>query len=178
MMEIPKRLWIGMMVLGASARLVLHPWNFTPMMAIGLFAGSQARRASTAVLATLLALVLSDAVLGFYRHMEFVYLSFALIVAIGILLRNNRRFIPILSATLAGSVLFFLLTNFGVWAFSGLYAKTLPGLMFCYLAAIPFFRNMVVGDLFYAAVLFGGFRLLEWAVPALREVPCGQPSLV
>ncbi len=53
-MEIPKRLWIGMVVLGACARLAPHPWNFTPMMAIGLFAGSQARKASTGVLATLL----------------------------------------------------------------------------------------------------------------------------
>ncbi len=58
-MEIPKRLWIGMVVLGACARLVPHPWNFTPMMAIGLFAGSQARKVSTGVLATLFALVLS-----------------------------------------------------------------------------------------------------------------------
>jgi hypothetical protein len=61
-MEIPKRLWIGMIILGGCARLIPHPWNFTPMMAIGLFAGSQARRASTAVLVTMFALVLSDAV--------------------------------------------------------------------------------------------------------------------
>jgi hypothetical protein len=66
MMEIPKRLWIGMVVLGACARLVPHPWNFTPMIAIGLFAGVHARKASTGILATLLALVLSDAAMGFY----------------------------------------------------------------------------------------------------------------
>ena len=72
-MEIPKRLWIGMVVLGACARLIPHPWNFTPIMAIGLFAGSQGRKTSTGVLATLLALVLSDAVLGFYPGFWYVY---------------------------------------------------------------------------------------------------------
>jgi hypothetical protein len=61
-MEMSKRLWIGMVVLGAGARLVPHPWNFTPLMAIGLFAGSHARKASTGVLATLFALALGDAV--------------------------------------------------------------------------------------------------------------------
>jgi hypothetical protein len=64
-MEIPKRLWIGLVILGTCARLVPHPWNFTPMMAIGLFAGSHAPEASSRVLPTLLALVRSDAVLGF-----------------------------------------------------------------------------------------------------------------
>ena len=65
-MEIPKRMWMAMVVLGAAARLLPHPWNFTPIMAIGLFAGTQARKASTGVLATLVALVVSDAVLGLY----------------------------------------------------------------------------------------------------------------
>jgi len=73
-MEIPKRLWIGMVVLGAGARLLPHPWNFTPMMAIGLFAGSQARKASTAVLATLFALlgdvVYTVAIFGGYAALD------------------------------------------------------------------------------------------------------------
>jgi hypothetical protein len=168
---------LSLILLATASRLIPHPPNMTSLTAVALFGGAYFSDKRLAFAVPLCALFLSDAVLGFYRQMEFVYLGFALIVAIGILLRKNRRFIPILSATLAGSVLFFLLTNFGVWAFSALYAKTLTGLMFCYLAAIPFFRNMVVGDLFYAAVLFGGFRLLEWAVPALREVPCGKPSL-
>src|ERR1700692_2631808 len=88
-MEISKRLWIGMVVLGACARLVPHPWNFTPMMAIGLFAGTQARKASTGVLATLVALVLSDAVLGFYPGFWYVYAAALIPVLFGRFIRNR-----------------------------------------------------------------------------------------
>jgi hypothetical protein len=70
---------------------------------------------------------------------------------------------------LASSVLFFVLTNFGVWAFDALYPKTLEGLMACYVAAIPFFRNTLLGDLSYTVVLFGGFALLERRIPVLRD---------
>jgi len=71
-------------------------------------------------------------------------------------------------AALAGSVLFFLITNFGVWWFQSLYPHTLDGLIACYVAAIPFFRNTLLGDLLYTAVLFGGFALLEMRFSALR----------
>jgi len=64
-----------------------------------------------------------------------------------------------------------MLTNFGTWLSSGFYPRTLAGLEACYIAAIPFFQNTVAGDLFYAAVLFGGFALLERTVPALRSRP-------
>ena len=88
-MEIPKRLWIGMVVLGACARLLPHPWNFTPMIAIGLFAGSQARKASTAILATLFALVVSDAVMGFYPGFWYVYAAALIPVLLGRRIRNR-----------------------------------------------------------------------------------------
>src|SRR5260370_30715885 len=87
-MEMPKRLWIGMMVLGACARLVPHPWNFTPMMAIGLFAGSHARKVSTGVLATLFALALGDAVLGFYPGLWYAYGAALIPVLLARLIRN------------------------------------------------------------------------------------------
>jgi len=71
--------------------------------------------------------------------------------------------------------LFFVVTNFGTWAVSGMYPMTLAGLAACYLAAIPFFQNTVVGDLFYSGVLFGGFALLERAIPAIRLGAEPQP---
>src|ERR1035441_6352173 len=88
-MEIPRRLWIGMVVLGACARLAPHPWNFTPIMAIGLFAGSHGKKTSTGVLATLLALVLSDAVLGFYPGFWYVYGAALIPVLFGRLIRTR-----------------------------------------------------------------------------------------
>jgi hypothetical protein len=88
-MEMPKRLWIVIVVLGACARLVPHPWNFTPMMAIGLFAGSHAGKVSTGVLATLFALALSDAVLGFYSGFWYVYAAALISVFLGTLIRER-----------------------------------------------------------------------------------------
>jgi hypothetical protein len=69
-------------------------------------------------------------------------------------------------------VTFFLITNFGMWLFSGFYPLTSAGLAACYVAAIPFFQNTVAADLFYAALLFGGFALAERMVPRLRA---GEP---
>jgi hypothetical protein len=64
---------------------------------------------------------------------------------------------------------FFVVTNFGVWLGSGMYAHSAAGFVACYTAAIPFFRNTVAGDLFYSALLFGGFALLQRLIPAVRE---------
>src|SRR5215469_6092599 len=108
-MEIPRRLWIGMVVLGAFARLVPHPWNFTPIMAIGLFAGSQGRRTTTGVFAILLALVLSDAVLGFYPGFWYVYGAALIPVLLGRLIRNGRGAGAIAAAAVASSFSFFLI---------------------------------------------------------------------
>src|ERR1019366_10675544 len=107
--------------------------------------------------------------LGFYNYMEVVYLSFALIVCIGLWLQKRRSAIHIAGEALASSVLFFLLTNFGVWAFESLYPKTLEGLIACYVAAIPFFQNTLQSDLFFTAVLFGAFTLLESSFPKIRD---------
>ena len=66
-------------------------------------------------------------------------------------------------------VLFFLLTNFGAWMTSGLYAKTVAGLMQAYAAGIPFFQNSLLGNLVFAAVIFGGYHLLQKNVAALKQ---------
>jgi len=165
--EIPKRLWIGMVVLGACARLAPHPWNFTPMMAIGLFAGSQARKATTAVLVTLLALVLSDAVLGFYSGFWYVYAAALIPVLFGRVIRNRSGAGAIATAALASSLSFFIITNLMVWATGQLYPHTLGGLTECYLAGIPFYRNQVLGDAVYTVAIFGGYAALNrWWQPA------------
>lgn len=80
---------------------------------------------------------------------------------------------PIAGAALASSVLFFVLTNFGVWALGSWYPKTWEGLVACYVGAIPFFYNTLVGDAVYTTVLFGGLALAEKGLPALREPALG-----
>ena len=168
-MEISKRLWIGMVVLGAGARLVPHPWNFTPMMAIGLFAGTQARKTSTGVLATLVALVLSDAVLGFYPGFWYVYAAALIPVLLGRLIRNRSGAGAIAAGAVVSSLSFFLITNFMVWATDQLYPHTIGGLSECFLAGIPFYRNQVLGDAVYTVATFGGYAVLNRLCQPARQ---------
>src|SRR5258708_6359363 len=155
-MEISKRLWIGIVVLGACARLLPHPWNFTPLIAIGLFAGSQARFAATGVLATLSALALSDAVMGFYSGFWYVYGAALIPVLLGRLIRGRNSVVAIVAAALGSNVSFFLVTNLMVWATGSLYPHTMAGLATCFAAGIPFYQNQLLGDAFYTVALVGG----------------------
>jgi len=126
----------------------------------------------------MLALLISDLVMGLYPHMEVQYLSFAVIVCIGLRLQTRRTAPRIVGAAPLSALVFFVFFNGGVWAFDSLYPKTLAGLIACYVAAIPFFRNMLLGDLIYTAILFGGFRLLESRFVAIRVqgVAISSPS--
>ena len=166
---------LAAVLVAAVLRLVPHPPNFTPIGAMALFSGAYLGRRALAFAAPLAALLVSDAIIGFYPELAFVYLGTVATVAIGWALSRRRRVLRVGAAALASSILFFLLTNFGVWLVMDYYPKTLDGLAACYVAAIPFFQNSVAGDLFYSALLFGGFALLQRAVPALRETHA-QPA--
>jgi hypothetical protein len=157
----PKRLWIGMVMVGACARLAPHPWNFTPLIALALFSGSQARKVGTGVLVTLLALALSDAVVGFYQGFWYVYAAALIPVLLGRLIGSRASARSIGLAALASSLSFFVITNFMVWASTHMYPHSASGLTACFVAAIPFYRNQLLGDAFYTAALFGGFALLR-----------------
>ena len=156
----------------AAMRLLPHPPNFAPIAAMALFSGAQMPKRALSFAAPFAALVLSDALLsGFYPGMNFVYLSFALTVLIGWAVAKRKSVLTIGAAAIASSILFFVLTNFGMWLFSGFYPLTSAGLVACYVAAIPFFQNTVAGDLFYTALLFGGFAIAERSIPAIRQRP-------
>ena len=154
-------------VVAAALRLVPHPPNFTPIGAMALFSGAYLGRKALAFAAPLGALLLSDVVLGFYHGQATVYFSVALIVMIGMVALSRVSPLRVGAAAILSSVLFFVVTNFGMWLFSGFYPHTIAGLETCYVAAIPFFQNTIAGDLFYATLLFGGFRVAELLVPAL-----------
>jgi hypothetical protein len=154
----------------AAMRLLPHPPNFSPIAAMALFSGAYLPKRPLAFVAPFGGLILSDLALGgFYPGMNFVYLSFGLTVLTGWAVAKRKTPLRIGGAALASSILFFVLTNFGMWLFSGFYPRTWEGLVACYVAAIPFFQNTVAGDLFFTALLFGGFALAERAFPGLRK---------
>ena len=159
---------LSAILVAAVLRLVPHPPNFTPIGAMALFSGAYLGRRALAFAAPLGALVLSDLVLGFYHGQATVYFSVALIVMIGMVALTRRTVLRVGAAAIASSVLFFLITNLGMWLFSGFYPRSWIGLEACYIAAIPFFQNTFAGDLFYATLLFGGFRVAELLIPQLR----------
>src|SRR3954451_23552818 len=160
---------LSAILVAAALRLVPHPPNFSPIDAMALFSGAYLGRRAIAFVAPIGALLLSDLVLGFYHGQATVYFSVALIVMIGMVALPRRSPLRVGAAAIASSVLFFVITNFGMWLFSGFYPHTIAGLETCYVAAIPFFQNTIAGDLFYATLLFGGFRVAELLVPALGK---------
>ena len=178
---------MGAVLLAALTRLIPHPPNFAPITAMALFGAATLTDRRLGILTPLLALFVSDMCIevanrlgwmtswGIYSGMWFMYLANLLIILLGLLLRKHRTAPAIAGATLAGSVVFFLVSNFGVWAFDGLdisgnpYPHTMEGLISCYTAAIPFFKYTVLGDVFYSTALFGGFALAERWVLTPRE---------
>ena len=159
----------GMVLAAAAARLLPHPWNFTPIGAMALFGGAQFAGKRAAFLVPLAALFLSDLMLGLHSLMPFVYGCFALTVCLGFWVRRNASAGRIAVASLISSTVFFLVTNFGVWACLNTYPKNAGGLLECYAAGLPFYRNGVLGDLFYAGLLFGALALAQRRFTALRE---------
>jgi hypothetical protein len=159
---------LALIILVAALRIAAHPWNFTPVGAMALFAGAVLRDRRLAFLFPLLALFAGDLFVGFHKLMFVVYASFLVNVAIGLWLRDRRTITRISLATLLGAIQFFLVTNFAVWQFLSGFPHTASGLLACYIAGIPFFWNTLAGDAFYATVLFGGYALAERFIPSLR----------
>lgn len=138
----------------AVARFLPHPANFTPVMSVALFGSAVFFNRYLGIAMAILAMILSDAVYGMHSTLPFVYLAMALAGIIGFSLREKRTPLRVLTATLAGSVVFFLVTNLGVFLMQDLYPHTATGLLTCYTMALPFFRNSLAGDVFFAGLLF------------------------
>ena len=145
--------------LAVAARLLPHPPNFAPIAAMALFGGAYLSP-RYAILVPLLALFLSDLFIGFYSPvvMISVYGSFVLTGALGIWLKKRRNPRNMVLAAVGSSLLFFLITNFAVWA-AGAYARDPSGLLQSYVAGLPFLKNTLAGDLFYTISFFGGYEL-------------------
>ncbi|PIQ72361.1 hypothetical protein COY13_00315 [Candidatus Roizmanbacteria bacterium CG_4_10_14_0_2_um_filter_36_35] len=150
---------VSIILLAVVARLVPHPPNFAPIGGLALFSGSHFKK-KIALLIPLAAMLISDVFLGFHNTMIYVYASFFLAVLIGRLIKNNR-WRSLALASLTSSVLFFLITNFGVWLSYSMYPKTLAGLFQSYLMGLPFFRNTILSDFFYTFSFFYGYQFLS-----------------
>lgn len=163
---------LAIILCAALARLLPHPPNVTPLAAMALFGGALLADRRLAFVVPFAALFLSDLLLGFHATMPFVYAGFALTVLIGRGFIGERGGMTrIGAATVAATLLFYAVTNFGVWATQTLYPPTAEGLMASYIAGLPFLRNALLGDLFFAAVIFGGFALAARRMPVLRTRP-------
>ncbi|MBI2021733.1 hypothetical protein HYS93_02490 [Candidatus Daviesbacteria bacterium] len=151
-----------MILIGVVLRLLPHPPNFAPITAIALFSGVYLPKKFAFVL-PISALFISDLSIGFYGlDMISVYGSFLLIGLIGLWLKPHKNPLLIFGATLFSSTLFYLLTNLAVWANPvSTYSKDLTGLLQSYISAIPFYKNTLLGDIFYTATFIGGFELIK-----------------
>ena len=137
----------------AIIRLMPHLPNVTPITAMALFSGVYFTQNKYAFIIPLLAMFLSDLILGFSLISIFVYLAFILVSYIGISSKKMNIRIILLS-----SISFFIITNFGVWLIG--YPNTLNGLIECYTLALPFFRNSLIGDFVFSGIMYYGFEFV------------------
>ncbi|NVK21397.1 MAG: hypothetical protein HWD86_02670 [Kangiellaceae bacterium] len=142
----------------ALYRLLPHPLNVTPVMAMALFSGAHFDKKVYAVLVPLLAMLLSDLIIGLHNTIFFVYFAMLISVLLGFWLRHSISSGRVLLASVAGSLLFFVITNFGVWLMNDFYSKDILGLAESYLMALPFLQRSLLGDLFFNGVLFFSYH--------------------
>ena len=168
----------GMIVLAALSRLLPHPPNFSPVEAIALFGGAYFANRRAAVWVPLAAMFVSDLALGLMNGGIYwsyflsagyllVYACIALSALLGFGLRGRVNAARVGAYSIVGSLLFFVVTNFGAWLGSPMYPQTGAGLAAAYVAGIPFFQYTLLGTLCYSALLFGSFAWLRSRSPAL-----------
>jgi hypothetical protein len=153
-----------------AARLLPHAPGVWPFAASALFAGRMLRAPLLAVVVPVAAVLLSNVALTGedWRVTAVVCAAVTLPAFAGMLARRWQGAVPVIAAMLSCSMIFFVATNFAVWAFNGMYPMTFQGLTQCYVAALPFLDKTVMGDLFWTAVLFGGAWLVQHG-PALAR---------
>ena len=172
----------GMILLAALSRLIPHPSNFAPIGGMSLFGAAYFSKKYWAFIIPILSMWISDLVLNnvvyaayfdhfvwFYSGSLFTYGAFALIVLMGMFSLKKVRVINVVGSALLASIIFFVVSNFGVWAATTMYPHTAEGLMACYVAGIPFFANTLLGDMVYCGLMFGAFYMAEKYIPQLQS---------
>ncbi len=149
---------VALVVFGVIMRLLPHPANLAPVGAIALFGGAILPRRYGWWL-PLAVMIASDTVLGFYNGILFTWAGFLLVALFGMTLRNQNNWVRVPVGAMCSAVIFFVVSNFGVWLQGHMYPLTWSGLVQCYQMALPFFRNTFFGDFVYSWILFGVYAL-------------------
>ncbi len=170
-----------LILLVALSRLVPHPPNFSPVGGMALFGAAYYSKRYMACFISVIAMWISDLAVNnilyaqyfdhfvwFYNGAIFTYGAFLVIVIFGTLILKKIRVKNLIVAALGSSIIFFLISNFGVWLASDMYPKNGGSLMSCYIAGLPFFQNTLFSNLFYCAMLFGIFELSVKNIPQLQ----------
>lgn len=176
----PRLVFIVTVILfGAFMRLIPHWPNFTPIAAMALFGGAYLGRRFLAYAIPILALLLSDMIIGFHDSMLAVYMAFAITVTIGLLISQKVSAGKVLLASVSSSVIFFIITNFAAWMGNPIYPQNFIGLAEAYVAGlvffndgsygISFFMNELLGGLFYNTIFFGAFYFARLRFPVLAK---------
>lgn len=166
---------LGILIIALLRFALLDYANFAPVAAAGIFGIYFLQKKQWAIVFALIAFFVSDLVLqatkgyGLYWERGFDY--FALAAALGLawfVLRKRLNLGQAIIGAFVGSIVFFLVSNFGVWALGTMYAKTPAGLLTCYEMGLPFYRGTLLGDVAFTGLFVGGFELLTKAVPQLQ----------
>ena len=145
---------ISLILILAFARLIPHPPNFTPIIAVAIMSSYFFRNIFLSCTVIIISMLLADIFIGFYKNIFFVYLSLLLIIYIFSHINRKIKLKNLFFFGLLGSIIFFILSNFGVWILSEMYEKNLNGLINCYLLAIPFFVNTLLSTIFFSYTAF------------------------
>ena len=143
---------ISLILVLALSRLIPHPYNFTPMLAVGVFSGFYFKQFYLSLFIVIFSMFIGDLFLGFHSTMFFTYISLAVAVLVGLSVKCFK-FKEILFAGLASSVCFFIITNFGAWLTHEMYEQNFTGLLQSYAMAIPFFHNTLISTFLYLVIL-------------------------
>ena len=160
---------LALVVIGVILRILPHTANFAPVGAIALFAGA-ILSLRIALWLPLAIMVISDLIIGLHPLVGFTWGAFGLITLIGIALRKSSNWLRIPLGALASSLLFFVISNFGVWVEGKLYPHTWQGLSDCFIMALPFFRTTLASDLLFSALFFGFYAAFSPAITGTFRV--------
>ena len=144
-------------------RLIDHPWNFTPVLAFGILAGYYLKNVLYGYGLVIASMILGDFIIGFHYLIFFTYFGLLFSVIIGNYI-NQLKLTQILLSSISSAILFFIVSNFGVWLLSGFYPANMQGLIECYIAGIPFFRSTLLSTLIFVFIL-------KWSYDQLKIYP-------
>jgi hypothetical protein len=167
---------LALILFAVVSRVLPHPPNFAPIAAIALFSGAILPK-RLALTLPLIAMIVSDIFIGMHDLVLVTWGSFVLLALIASYGLKKATAVKVFAYSFLGSVLFFVVTNFAVWLSSGMYPRTLAGLIECYTLAIPFFRNTMLGDFVYSGIIFGAYYLALHASLQMKKYRTNSNSI-